>query len=311
MQQYASHILSNFPVRRKAGERERFTGYLSWELRERGYTPRIESGRSGTYSNVVVGDVEKAKLIFSAHYDTGAREMVPSFLSPTRPVVYLLTQAAIAVALTLAAFVISFAVTFVLSLPGLTLPMFLVLMAAVMCYPRFAPSSQYTANDNTSGTAALLELAAALSPRFRNEVAFAFLDKGADGAGGARGFAREHAEVLDQKTVIDLDCVGSGDTAIFAANKLARWDGDLLAALEESFGEKDGMHALVRYEGLFYFPGDSRKLRNHVAVCTAKRLSGFGYFISAPRTKRGDALEERNISYIVEGLKKVIEKYCV
>ena len=61
MQQYAAHILSKFPVRRKAEERERFTGYLSWELGERGYTPRIESGKMGTYSNVVVGDIEKAK----------------------------------------------------------------------------------------------------------------------------------------------------------------------------------------------------------------------------------------------------------
>ena len=98
---------------------------------------------------------------------------------------------------------------------------------------------------------------------------------------------------------------------IFAANKLARWDGDLLDALETSFEEKNGIRAIMRYEGLFYFPGDSRKLRNHVAVCAARRLSGFGYYISAPRTKRGDALEEQNIEYLVDGLKKVIEKYCV
>ena len=49
----------------------------------------------GNVTNVVVGDIEKAKIVLAAHYDTGVREVLPPLICPTRPATYMLYEALI------------------------------------------------------------------------------------------------------------------------------------------------------------------------------------------------------------------------
>ena len=65
-------------------------------------------------------------------------------------------------------------------------------------------------NANTSGVVALLEVAKALTPRYRGEVCFLFLDGGTQGSKGAKRLIHAHPE-LKKKSVVVLDCVGEGD----------------------------------------------------------------------------------------------------
>lgn len=81
MNEFAERIERDFPVRRKEKEKVDFRTWLVYTLKELGYSPKLESGTSalsagGNVTNVVVGDIEKAKIVLAAHYDTAVREVL-------------------------------------------------------------------------------------------------------------------------------------------------------------------------------------------------------------------------------------------
>ena len=91
MDQYAQRITRDYPVRRKAQEKENMRTYLMGQLRALGYDAKLND--CGKAVNVIAGDPERASILYAAHYDTPLREPLPAILCPTRPVTYLLYQA--------------------------------------------------------------------------------------------------------------------------------------------------------------------------------------------------------------------------
>ena len=211
MNEFAERIERDFPVRRKEKEKVDFRTWLVYTLEELGYSPKLESGTSalsagGNVTNVVVGDIEKAKIVLAAHYDTGVREVLPPLICPTRPATYMLYEALMPLLALAVSFLISFGVTFALNMPNMTLPLFLLLLVVGLFYPKYGKSEMNNKNANTSGVVALLEVAKALTPRYRGEVCFLFLDGGTQGSKGAKRLIHAHPE-LKKKSVVVLDCV--------------------------------------------------------------------------------------------------------
>ena len=206
MNEFAARIERDFPLRRKEKEKMEFRTWLVHTFKELGYTPKLESGESalaagGSVTNVVVGDIDKAKIILAAHYDTGVRELLPPLICPTRPLTFLLYQALYPLLMVAGSFLLSLAVTFPLNLPGMMLPLFLLLLVVALFYPKYGPDEKNNRNANTSGVATLLEVAKTLTPRYRGEVCFLFLD------GGAVAFLVGHA-VLRVLAPHDADVEG-------------------------------------------------------------------------------------------------------
>ena len=208
MDQYAQRITRDYPVRRKAQEKENMRTYLMGQLRALGYDAKLND--CGKAVNVIAGDPERASILYAAHYDTPLREPLPAILCPTRPVTYMLYQALTPVLALVLCFAVSLGVTFALSLPNLTLPLFLVLLIGALAYLKYGPSEKNNVNANTSGVVTLLEVAKALTPRYRGEVCFLFLDGGTQGSKGAKRLIHAHPE-LKKKSVVVLDCVGEGE----------------------------------------------------------------------------------------------------
>lgn len=304
MNRFVQRLAQDFPLRHKDKEKAEVRSWLLHQLREMGYPAQLQSGRDAT--NVVAGDIEKAKLIFTAHYDTGLRELLPPFLSPTRPVTQLLYQALTPVLALVGSFLLSFAISFPLNRPGLMLPLFLLLLVACLLYFRFGPSeTKSSLCDNASGVAALLETAASITPRYRGEVAFAFLDDGASSGKGAKALQKAYPCVR-QKSVICVDCVALGDELLLLSNKGARWDGELLDALNVSFENTEKKTVFNKTDGLVYFPGDARVFKNAVTVCAVERLAGFGRII---RPRRVQEVDEENLAVIRDGLNNLTRNY--
>ena len=196
MDQYAQRITRDYPVRRKAQEKENMRTYLMGQLRALGYDAKLND--CGKAVNVIAGDPERASILYAAHYDTPLREPLPAILCPTRPVTYLLYQALTPVLALALCFAVSLGVTFALSLPNLTLPLFLVLLIGALAYLKYGPSEKNNANANTSGVAALLRTAEQLTPRYRNDVCFLFLDGGSDNMRGAKGFRKRYPSAKEK-----------------------------------------------------------------------------------------------------------------
>ena len=141
MDQYAQRITRDYPVRRKAQEKENMRTYLMGQLRALGYDAKLND--CGKAVNVIAGDPERASILYAAHYDTPLREPLPAILCPTRPVTYMLYQALTPVLALVLCFAVSLGVTFALSLPNLTLPLFLVLLVGALAYLKYGPSAPH------------------------------------------------------------------------------------------------------------------------------------------------------------------------
>ena len=310
MNEFAARIEQDFPVRRKDREKTEFRTWLVHTLRELGYTPKLEGGEhslaiGGNMTNVVVGDIEKAKIVLAAHYDTGVREVFPPLLSPTRPVSFLLYQALTPLLALLASFALSLALTFPLGLPRLTFPLFLILLALALFYPKYGPDERKNGNANTSGVVTLLEVAKTLTPRYRGEVCFLFLDGGTQASKGAKGLRRAHP-CLKKKTVIVVDCVGEGDELLILPGRASRWDGALLDAFNDQFRNSERKTCFLKTDGLISFPSDNRVFSHGTAICACRRVGGFGRCIT-PRSMK--ALDEENLAVLRDGLSRLIMYY--
>ena len=310
MTNYVEKLSGEYALRHKAAEKERFRVWLVGELRRLGYETKLQSRDSlihygGIVNNVVAGDPDRARLILVAHYDTGICEPLPPMISPTRPVSYVLYQALTPILALLGSFVISFAVTFALNLPRATLPMFLLLVIAGIAYLRFGPSETRNLCDNTSGVTALLETAAALTPRYRAEVAFVFLDCGMS---GAKSFRRAYP-CTREKTVINVSCLARGDELLLLPSKYSRWNGEVIDALNESFENTQRKTCMIKTSGLTYFPGENRAFRYSFALCACEQIVGFGRCI-LPRRAERSGIDAENLRLVREGLCRLIAAYA-
>ena len=310
MNRYAERILREYPVRRRPEEKEKFRLWLMGTLRELGYQPELQSRQSalqfgGNVLNVVAGDPERAKLILVAHYDTAIRSLLPPLYMPTRSLTAFLYLALTPALVLIGSFVLSFALTFPINAPYLTLPLFLLLLVTALLYLRFGPSERRNLNDNTSGVAALLETAATLTPRYRGEVAFAFLDGGFGGLSGAKGFRARYPSAKE-KTIINLCSVAEGSELLVLPNKNSRWDGALLDAILDSFENGEHTTVFLKTDGLTYFPSDNRAFRYACSICACETVRGFGRLVCP---LKATDIDEEKTQILKNGLCKLIERY--
>ena len=306
MDQYAQRIARDYPVRRKAQEKENMRAYLMGQLREMGYDAKLND--CGRAMNVIAGDPERAKIFYAAHYDTPLHEPLPALICPTRPMTYMLYQALTPILTLVLAFVVSVGVTFVLNWPNMTLPLFLVLLLGALAYLRWGPSEKNNVNDNASGVAALLRTAEQLTPRYRNDVCFLFLDGGSENMQGAKGFRKRYPSAKE-KPVLCLDCVGSGDELLILPGRGARWNGDLLDAINSSFEISERKTCYDKVDGLVHFPGDQRAFKQGVAICAVRHVRGFGRLICP--TRRDNVIDEENLDLLSRGLVKLAAAYQI
>ena len=310
MNEFAERIERDYPVRHKEKEKVNFRTWLVHTLKELGYSPRLEGGASaltmgGNMTNVVVGDIERAKIVLAAHYDTGVREILPPLLCPTRPATFLLYQALFPFLVIAVSFLVSFGVTFALNLPNMTLPLFLLFLIVALFYPKYGKSERDNLNDNTSGVVALLEVAKTLTPRYRGEVCVLFLDGGTQASKGAKGLVRAHPE-LKKKSVIVLDCVGEGDELLILPGRTSRWNDSLLDTILENFSNSEKKTCFLKTDGLVYYPSDNRAFAGGTAICACKTVKGFGRCILPRRAKE---IDEENLSLLCDGLCKLVTYY--
>ena len=218
---------------------------------------------------------------------------------------YMLYEALMPLLALAVSFLISFGVTFALNMPNMTLPLFLLLLVVGLFYPKYGKSETNNKNANTSGVVALLEVAKALTPRYRGEVCFLFLDGGTQGSKGAKRLIHAHPE-LKKKSVVVLDCVGEGDELLILPGKTSRWNDKLLDTILEQFSNSEKKTCFLKTDGLVHYPSDNRAFTGGTVICACKKVKGFGRCI-LPRKATG--IDEENLSLLCDGLCKLVMYY--
>ena len=109
MELLSKKILDDFQTRKTKAQKSNFTSFLISELEKNEiYAKSDESGSIIKSRNIVIGDISKANVIFTAHYDTAPKLPFPNFITPKNLLFYIFYQILILLPLFIICFLVSF-----------------------------------------------------------------------------------------------------------------------------------------------------------------------------------------------------------
>ena len=91
-------VFEKYEVRKSKKQKTAFMEYVQSTAADMGYECHVEKGYCGA-RNIVVGNPDTAKVIYTAHFDTCARMPFPNFITPKCIWIYLLYQILLTVVL--------------------------------------------------------------------------------------------------------------------------------------------------------------------------------------------------------------------
>lgn len=305
-------ILEEMQVRKSSQEKREFRAWLTGELEKAGWTVR-EEGSLFSGHNLIVGDPEKAKVLYTAHYDTQAVLPFPNFITPRNPGIYVGFQVLICLAF-FAFIAIAEGVTLsVMRAVGARalLPMVMPLVSMVICFffiwwMFFGKANKHTANDNTSGVITLMEVALTLPPEDRDKVCLVFFDNEERGMLGSANFASRRKRVKRETLVLNFDCVSDGDSIQFFPTKALRKEEASLQAIERAFRPTADKEVAVYRDGGIY-PSDNASFKRACGICALKK-KGKLYYMDRIHTAKDTVFMEENIALLREGCLRVAKE---
>lgn len=253
-------ILENYQVRKTKKQKEAFIHLLQQ------YFPdlQIQTGRFPKCKNIIIGDIDAAKVVLTAHYDTCARLPIPNFITPKNPLLSVLYSVLMVIPVFIAAFLLNLVLgLFPLDYWAhywLSLAMYFCLLLLLVA----GPANQHTANDNTSGVITLCELLQILTPEVRANAAFVFFDHEETGLIGSSLFRSKYKKIMRSKLLINFDCVSDGDHILVSANKAARIG--FADTLKASFLPTEEKSILFTKAEKTYYPSDHIGFSQSVAI---------------------------------------------
>jgi hypothetical protein len=300
-------VFEKYEIRKTKKQKTAFIEYVQTVAKENGYACTVESDKKSV-RNIVIGSPEKAKVIYTAHYDTCPILPFPNFITPKNFLIYLLYQLLVTVIFML---VPAFAMQYVSQMiftaagidPTLSLWVFEITLFSILFFIMFGPANKHTANDNTSGVTALLDLMIAMPEELRAYAAFVFFDCEETGLVGSSAFAKKHKEA-HLKPLVNFDCVSDGNHILFAMRKDAV---TYASMLKEAFPENESCKVEILSKGVFY-PSDQAKFKKGIGVAALKKSKHGGIlYMDRIHTKHDTVYREENIDFLTKGAIRLTE----
>ena len=301
---YLDDLNQNHPVRNSAEEKSAFRDWAKREAEKGGYAAAPEENEKHT--NLVIGQPDQARVIFTAHYDTPRRSLVPNLMLPTNKALFWAYNIGLGVVIALIALL---AAKGAQRASGFEMDQFkgwlvwyvtyLVVLAALFKILLLGPKNKHNYNDNTSGTAAVMELARALQGDGR--AAFILFDDEEKGKKGSKAYAKAHPDINENKLIINMDCVANGEHFILCASAGAQAEASY-ASLTHAW------QAQAPYTFAFYdakkiaMNSDQKSFKRGVGICAVHKYKYIGYCTPRIHTKYDTVVSNDNIAYLTQNL---------
>ncbi len=301
MQTISKEILADYQVRKTVRQKKRFLDRMMREYPE----AFVEEGGFFHNRNLIIGDVESADIIFSAHYDTCTALPFPNLVFPKNIPLTLLYSVLICIPM----FFCTFAVGFLIRLmtDNYWINYFGVLGSFVVIFMAlffFGIPNRHTANDNTSGVVALCELMSSLSEEQKRRVAFVFFDNEENGLLGSAFFRKKHKAILKNKLLFNFDCVSDGDHMLLVLDKASKKKyGE---KIKSSFTDSSRKTVWIEDAKSTYYPSDQAGFPMGLALSSMKRGKIVGLYMDRIHTVRDTVFDYDNIMWIVDGVQKFL-----
>lgn len=306
MTEQARTVLKQFPVRKSKKQKAQFRDWLCAELHKAGYETQVEKQRSlVTSHNVIAGDPDKARFIFTAHYDTCAALPLPNFITPCNFPAYLIYQMLLTAVIMIPPLAVTMAVLVLLEAdPLAVLLVSYAVLLGLLWWLLDGPANRHNVNDNTSGVVTLLEIALSLTPEQREMAAFVFFDNEEKGLFGSSGFYRKHRKKMQAELLVNFDCVSDGDHILFFPRAKAKKNG--VERLEQAYLSTQDKQVRV-IKGFGFYPSDQKHFPVGVGVAALHRRPLLGYCLGRIHTWRDTVMDERNIELLRQGSLRLLE----
>ncbi len=294
-------VLKLFPVRKTKQQKKAFEDAVTEYAKKQNYSVQVEDNKRGA-RNIVIGDLNSAKYLVSAHYDTPASIGLPNFIVPNNPVLFFGIQ------LLLVAFLIAVAAGIgLLAYPVVENERVAFLIGygayfAVFLLMLKGPANRNNANDNTSGIVTVLEILSKIPHNLRGRVCFVLFDMEEGGLIGSAIFRKTHKSATENMIVLNLDCVGDGDVIQLTPVKKARKDEALLDGLAKVCGKAGDKELRLRSKGFYGGSSDHKNFPLGVAIMSFHEKKGIGLYCGRIHTWRDTILDEENVMILRDRL---------
>ena len=302
-------VFEKYEIRKSKKQKTAFIQFVESVAESEGYECKTEPGYFGA-RNIVVGNPDSAKVIYTAHYDTCARMPFPNFITPKCLPIYLLYQILLTVVLLGVPFALTIGLgailsNFVTEAVGALILYYswLAMIVAELWLLMAGPANKHTANDNTSGVTTLLDIMQALPEDLRGDAAFIFFDLEEMGLFGSSAYASKHKAIMKNTLLLNFDCVSDGNTILFAVRKTAKMH---VPAIETAFPSTESLRVDVVSKGVFY-PSDQANFARGIGVAALKSGKHGLLYMDRIHTKHDTVYEEGNIAYLTEGAVRLVK----
>ena len=294
-------ILEKYQVRKTKKQKDAFWAWLRPVMEAEGYAVIREKGTFGA-QNIVIGDLNTAKVIFTAHYDTCAVMPVPNFITPKNPMIYFAYQILISAVILSAAVAAMFLAAMIDV--ALMMPAYLLVACTLLGLLFWGPANKHTANDNTSGTTAVIDLALRMPQPLREKAAFVLFDLEEAGLWGSKSFSQKHPLTIRGKLLLNMDCVSDGETMLFCFRKESK---RYLEQFQSAFPADS--RCTPEFVWKWYInPSDHINFDRGVGAASMRKNRFGMLYMNRIHTPRDTVYREENIEFLVDGCIRLTEQ---
>lgn len=304
-------LLGPYQIRKTEKQKAEFIEWVCAYAQEREIAVSIEeSGKYIRSRNIVFGDVDKARVILTAHYDTCARMLLPNFSTPGNIPMFVMEQTLLTLLIGLggwmaghagnafaSAFMHPVAAGILSAIAGMAGAILVLLMMLA------GPENPHTANDNTSGV--LLILLAMQRFKDKPGVAYVLFDNEEKGLFGSQAFIKAHPQAA-RRFLVNFDCVGDGDTLLYTGIKMGMRmpQAKRMIHAMEKIAEEYGMKTVSGEFPKWIYPSDQMLFPRGTAFAALKGRKVL--YMDRIHTVKDTVLEEKNIRCLLSVLEESI-----
>ena len=294
-------VIEHYQIRKTVAQKRAFYRWLKMHALEHDYEITKQTFKKGRAHNLIIGDPLTAEVIVTAHYDTPPNSFFPIATIVGSIPMYLLSQILIFVPVVAILWLIKFVIQLLIGNLGhlsqttiflwFEVPLFVPVLLIAWCLQMmFGVANKKNMNDNTSGISVLLSLLEDLPCDQREKVCFVFFDEEEKGLEGAKVFKSQYGTDIQDKPLINFDCVGHGKKIVFIVKKRFKnsQHHDVLVNVTSD-------KALIKDAMKYVYASDQLLFKNSVGVAAVDRIPLVGFYLSRLHSRFDTKFSHRNI----------------
>ena len=289
--QYWNDLINDYQVRMTMKQKDKFIGFLTKFLEERGLKHETETHMKGKLRNLTIGDVDNAEVVFSAHYDTPPNAVFPIVNVVGGVLKWTIFQFVYVFVLLGFFTAICLAVGLLTRNFALMMGLWSFLSFGYCIQMSMGFANKNTLNDNTSGVAMILALIDRMQDELKaGKIAFVLFDWEERGLVGAKKFSNIHPDIK----LINFACISAGDELVFV-NKKAFTDNVVQHVPSEKL---DGKNIATFPAMKMVYTSDQLMFKNSMAIASLTKIPVVGYALFRAHTFLDTKFDTKNMEII-------------